>query len=64
MASKMTETQLRATIDFLESPPGSAWVAAGVEVTMSEDSIRALGAAARRRLCESLTCDASGQPKG
>ncbi len=64
MASKMTETQLRATINFLESPPGSAWVAAGVDVTMSEDSIRALGAAARRRLCESLTCDANGQPKG
>jgi hypothetical protein len=64
MAASMTEAQLRGAVDYLESPSGKAWLAVGIDVTPSADFLSALGAAARKHLCASVTCDASGQPKG
>jgi TonB family protein len=64
MAANMTEAQLRATLDYLNSPAGKAWLATGVNVTLSsKDLLQRLGSAARKHLCASVACDSSGQPK-
>jgi TonB family protein len=63
MAAAMTEAQLRATLDYLQSPAGSAWRAVGIAVTPSPDFISRLSQAASRRLCGSASCDHGGQPK-
>jgi TonB family protein len=62
MAAAMTEAQLRATLDYLESPAGSAWRAAGIAVTPSPDFLSRLAEAASKRLCRAVACDAAGQP--
>jgi TonB family protein len=63
IAANMTEAQLRATVDYLESPAGKAWLAVGIDVTPSADFWSRVGSAARKHLCASVTCDRSGQPK-
>jgi TonB family protein len=65
MAANMTEAQLHATLDYLNSPAGKAWLATGLDVTLSSpDFLQRLGAAARKHLCAGAACNPEGQPKG
>jgi len=65
MAADMTEAQLRATLDYLNSPAGKAWLTTGISVTFSTpDFLQRLGAAARKHLCASAACNPEGPPKG
>jgi hypothetical protein len=64
MAANMTEAQLHATLDYLNSPAGKAWLATGVNVTLSsKDLLKRLGSAARKHLCAGAVCEPSGPPK-
>lgn len=61
MAAAMTEAQLRATIDYLDSPAGRVWRTVGIAVTPSSDFLRRLVEAASQHLCGSVACDTAGQ---
>jgi TonB family protein len=60
MAAAMTEAQLRATLDYLQSPAGTAWRAVGVTVTPPSDLLSRVGEAASKHLCGSVSCHTGG----
>ena len=59
LASKMTETDLRATAAYLQTPAGKAWIVADASASQAsgKDTMDVLARAARKHLCAQSNCD-------
>jgi TonB family protein len=64
LAANMTDAQLHATLDFLESPAGKALVIASRDMTPPRDFLKRVANATLKRLCVSASCDSAGKPTG
>ena len=62
LAARMTEGDLRATVAYMETPSGKAWVTADQSVDQAEpkDFMMRLSRAARAHLCAQTNCGPSG----